>query len=280
MLKDFIFFSFSPAPSFSTDPTASSTTTFSSSSTSDLQLPNALRSTKEDERRHRRSNLSPDRLLKAAAETLAACQLREAEEGKLHQASPPSLDFRFSTDSNHRSKLKESATFSGKSENDDYVSVGQVTLHMDVEAEKPKNSQNVDNRKTSTNNFEKKTTLNNFDRIRLTNNVDRTSSTKMSSTNNAFDESSTDPIYSDGSTLSFGETLILSDGLNNLDEQFVRELNSPSHRLNMLEPRPLVFNIPPVTSQESTFHEETTTSDDAASNDVLKLKVDTSTSVI
>jgi hypothetical protein len=216
--------------------------------------------------------------LKAAAQTLAACQLREAEEGKLHQASPPSLDFRFSMDSNRQSKLKESSSFPGEIKDDDYVSVGQVTLHMDVEPEKPKRSQNVE-RISSATSYEK---TNNFDRIRSTNNVDRISSTsnfdKIASTNLAFDESSTDPIYSDESTISFGETLILSDGLNNLDANFVRELNSTS---NSVQPRPLVFNIPPVTSQESTSNVagDSMTSD-VASNDVLKLHVDTSTSVI
>ena len=120
---------------------------------------------------------------------------------------PPSWDFRFSRDVSRpsTSKFRDSRStvesfFSLKNvdvdsaENDsvdnEYVSVAQVTLRMDqVESEKSKLS-----------NLSK----NVFD-------VERQLSAKLN-----FDESSTDPIYSDGSTMSYGSTLILSDGLNNL----------------------------------------------------------------
>ncbi len=100
------------------------------------------------------------------------------------------------------------------------------------------------------------------------------------------EESSTDPIYSDGSTLSFGETLILSDGLNNLDVDLVHTLNNPDDRLRRLEPRNLVFNIPPVTSLDDRPMTSSNDNDEEpppAYEDngvVVTLQIDTSTSVI
>ena len=242
----------------------------------------------EKDERSLRRQLSPERLLKAAAETLSACQIFDEENSSSDQPDddpPPSWDFRFSTDQrnlNRASKFREnnpdddSALFSVCGNHDDnYFSVGQVTVRMDqgsvgvVESEKPKSPYEA----PQLSNLSK-----NVDQLRL----QRRMSTKY------LEESSTDPVYSDGSTLSFGETLILSDGLNNLDVDLVHALNNPDDRLRRLEPRNLVFNIPPVTSLDD--HPVTSSVDndeepppayeDNNGGGVVTLQIDTSTSVI
>jgi hypothetical protein len=84
------------------------------------------------------------------------------------------------------------------------------------------------------------------------------------------DESSTDPLYSDGSTLGYGSSEILSGGLNQLDPRLARNLNDLDSGCQDPDPEPrtLIFNIP--SDCES----------DAPSNAVIVMTVDTSTSVI
>ena len=273
---------------------ASSSSVISSSEISEInpietRSSRSSRTTKlEKDERSLRRQLSPERLLKAAAETLSACQIFDEENSSSDQPDddpPPSWDFRFSTDQrnlNRASKFREnnpdddSALFSVCGNHDDnYFSVGQVTVRMDqgsvgvVESEKPKSPYEA----PQLSNLSK-----NVDQLRL----QRRMSTKY------LEESSTDPVYSDGSTLSFGETLILSDGLNNLDVDLVHALNNPDDRLRRLEPRNLVFNIPPVTSLDD--HPVTSSVDndeepppayeDNDGGGVVTLQIDTSTSVI
>ncbi len=285
LIKIVLLFSFSHPTSVSTI-MASSSSVISSSEISEInpietRSSRSSRTTKlEQDERSLRHQLSPDRLLKAAAETLSACQIFEEENSSSDQPDddpPPSWDFRFSTDQrnlNRASKFREtnpdddSALFSACGNHDDnYFSVGQVTVRMDhgsaVESEKPKSSYEAPQ-------------LSN-----LSTNVDQ--QRRISA--RYLEESSTDPIYSDGSTISFGETLILSDGLNNLDVDLVHALNNPDDRLRRLEPRNLIFNIPPVTSLND--HPVTSSNDNDEEpppayedNGIVTLQIDTSTSVI